>query len=358
VACDSAHRQKVESSSEKSPRVSVIIVNWNGKEHLESCLESLAGQTYRDFEVILVDNGSTDSSAAFVRERYPWVRLVPLAENTGFAGGNNRGFACASGEYIVTLNNDTRAEPDWLEMLVSVADTHQRAGMVGCRTCVFGKRDIIDTLGGRVCCDGMSRGAFRFAGFSSLGLKPVEEALYPSACAALYRRAMIDETGFFDEDFFAYCEDTDLGLRGRLAGWDAVLATDAVVHHKYSGTVGVLSPLKVFLVERNHYWVALKTFPLHLLLLVPVFTVVRYGEQLLAVLGREGTGGEFMTGGSGREIARALLHGAWSALFGIPGMLGKRREIMKTRKITTREMSLLLRRYRLSFRELLDRGCD
>lgn len=337
-----------------APRVSIIIVNWNGLNHLATCLGSLAVQTLDRFEVILVDNGSTDGSVAFVRQEYPWVRLVELDRNTGFATGNNRGLDHALGDYIVTLNNDTRAEPDWLERLVEVAAAHPQAGMVGCRICTYTDPDIIDSLGIGICRDGMSRGHFRNRRWSSLRMEAVEDILLPSACAALYRRAMLLETGFFDDDFFAYAEDTDLGLRGRLAGWDAILATSAVVHHKYSQTSGSLSPFKVRLVERNHYWVATKNLPVRYLALLPLVTLARYFEQLLTVVRRRGTGNEFLAGGSVAAIGMATLRGLGEALIGMPRMLQKRRQVMHGRRIPMSEMTRLLRRYNVSFRELLD----
>jgi GT2 family glycosyltransferase len=335
--------------------VSIIIVNWNGKDHLPTCLDSLAAQCYRDFEVVLVDNGSTDGSVELVQEQYPWVRLVNLPDNSGFATGNNRGLEQARGEYIVTLNNDTWADADWLATLVRVADEHPRAGMVGCRICSFADPDLIDSIGVAICRDGMSRGQYRNQSWSALALEEVVEILFPSACVALYRRAMLREIGFFDDDFFAYAEDTDLGLRGRLAGWEAVAATKAIVYHKYSQSGGVFSPFKVYLVERNHYWVALKSFPLHLLLAVPLFTAVRYAEQVLAVLGGHGTGGEFIASGSRRDIATALLKGVRDAVTGIPRVWRKRKEVNRTRKLSGKEVARLLSAYRLSFRALLDR---
>lgn len=334
---------------------SIIIVNWNGRRHLPTCLDSLAAQSYRDFETILVDNGSTDGSQNLVRERYPWVRLVALTQNSGFASGNNRGYAEARGRYIVTLNNDTEAAPDWLEILVRTADDNPRAGMVGCRICSFEEPELIDSIGVAICRDGMSRGQFRNRRWSSLDLPEVVEILFPSACVALYRRAMLEETGFFDDDFFAYAEDTDLGLRGRLAGWEAVAATRAVVRHKYSQSGGAFSPFKVYLVERNHYWVVLKSFPPHLLAAVPFFTLVRYLEQALAVLAGHGTGGEFMASDARQGIAGALFKGMRDALLGLPGAFKKRGRVMATRKIGSLEMANLLARYRMSFRTLLDR---
>ena len=336
------------------PAVSIIIVNWNGLEHLPDCLDSLETQTFRDFEAILVDNGSEDGSVPFVRGRYPWVKVVPLPQNTGFASGNNRGLEHASGTYIVTLNNDTRAKPDWLEILVKVADDHPQAGMVACRICSFSKPDIIDSIGMGICGDGMSRGRFRNKRWSTLHLQDVEEILFPSGCAALYKRAMLDETGFFDDDFFAFAEDSDLGLRGRLAGWESVAATRAVVHHKYSQTTGRLSPFKVYLVERNHYWVVWKNFPLRLIFTLPLFAAWRYFEQLRTVMLGGGTGEEFHASASRRELIKAQVRGIWNGFGGMIPMFRKRHELMKKRKLPMHRFSELLCRYRISFRELFD----
>lgn len=343
----------------QNPLVSVIIVNWNGKSLLPDCLQSLAVQTYENFETIVVDNASTDGSAELLTKDYPAVRLVRLGSNTGFATGNNKGLEQASGTYIVILNNDTRAEPDWLARMVAVAEANPAVGMVGCRTCVYGDRDLIDTIGGRICWDGMSRGAYRLQHFATLGLNEVEEGLYPSGCAALYKRAMLDETGFFDDDFFAYAEDTDLGLRGQLAGWKTLITTAAVVHHKYSGTGGVFSPLKLYLVERNHYWVAFRNFPLPLLVMMPFWTLVRYALQVFIVLSGKGSGAEFRSTSSKQEILMALASATRDALAGLPRQWRKRRQIQTAKKLSTREMMKLLRRYHLSFPELLDcqRNC-
>ncbi len=336
------------------PKVSVIIVNWNGRQYLQECLESLDAQTFRDFEVVLVDNGSVDGSVIFVQETFPWVKVVALPGNSGFAGGNNAGYAAAAGDYLVTLNNDTRVDPVWLAELVAVADAAPRAGMVASRICSHADPDLIDSLGVKICPDGMSRGAMRLRRYSELDLAEVEPILLPSACAALYKRAMLIETGFFDEDFFAYCEDTDLGLRGRLAGWEALLASRAVVLHKYSRTGGTFSPFKLYLVERNHYWAAMKSFPPGLLLLLPYFTFCRYLAQARLVLSARGSGGEFVKSASKSACIMAIIKGLLHAIAGLPLMLGKRAGIMGKARLSGREMTGLLRQYRLGFRELLD----
>ena len=334
------------------PKVSILIVNWNGKHHLPDCLDSLALQTFRDFEVVLVDNGSTDGSLDFVRAHYPGVTLVPLDRNTGFSGGNNAALAAAQGEYLVTLNNDTRADPGWLAELVRVAESDPQVGMVASRICSFADPELIDSLGVRICPDGMSRSAARRQRFSSLQLAPVEPILIPTACAALYKRAMIEEIGFFDDDFFAYCEDTDLGLRGRRAGWGALLARDAIVLHKYSGTGGAFSPFKLYLVERNHFWVALKNFPFPWLILLPYYSLLRYLCQARLVAGGAGVGGEFRQSGGKKGLLGALSRGIRDALAGMPRVLRRRRQ--SPRRLSSREMAALLRQYRMGFRELLD----
>ena len=339
-----------------TPRVksSIIIVNWNGKAHLPDCLESLNAQTFREFETILVDNGSSDGSLEFVVNHYPWVKTVALPANRGFSGGNNAGYLYASGDYITTLNNDTAVEPTWLAELIRVADENPAVGMVASRICSYDDHDVIDSLGVKICSDGMSRGAFRLQCFSDLVLGKTEKILMPSACAALYRRRMIETVGFFDEDFFAYCEDTDLGMRGRLVGWQAMLARDAVVYHKYSQTGGTFSPLKLYLVERNHYWVAFKTFPLTWILALPVATFLRYVEQARLVLASRGTGQQFAVSSSKPANIMALVRGVVGALKMLPKMWAKRRAFAEVRRLGDQDLRQLLRTYKLSFRELFD----
>jgi GT2 family glycosyltransferase len=338
-----------------SPLVSIIIVNWNGREYLPPCLDSLLEQTGVDFETIVVDNGSLDGSVELLRESYPAVRIVALDANTGFAGGNNAGYAVSRGRFIVTLNNDTRVEPSWLEELVAPAADDPQVGMVASRICAWDEPDLIDSLGVTICPDGMSRGSRRRCSYSSLSLERYEEILIPSACAALYRREMIEQVGFFDDDFFAYCEDTDLGLRGRIAGWRAVLARDAVVYHRYSRSGGEFSPFKLYLVERNHYWVALKSFPAGMLLALPFWTTVRYLVQARLVLSSRGAGAQFRNA-SPKVLVQALLRGVFDAVISLPGLMRKRDTVMATSRLSPKEMRRLLNSFTISFEELLDAG--
>lgn len=334
--------------------VSVIIVNWNGKAFLEECLSSLASQRYQNFEVILVDNGSDDGSSEYVVSSFPWVRIVALHVNSGFAAGNNAGYEHSSGKYIVTLNNDTKVDENWLEELVKTADSDEEVGMVASCICQYFDPTRVDSLGVRICADGMSRGAFRFNLLADVPLLNCDEVLVPSACAALYKRDMIEAIGFFDEDYFAYCEDTDLGLRGRLAGWKAIIARHALVFHKYSMTGGSFSPFKLYLVERNHFWLAIKCLPLSHLLLLPWSTLLRYLLQARLVRTEKGSGGDFRGSSNKKACLQAFLRGIVDALNGIPRAVVKRNWIMNNKKMSIDEYSDLLKKFEMRFEELLD----
>jgi GT2 family glycosyltransferase len=338
-----------------SPLVSIIIVNWNGREYLPECLDSLKEQSCIDFETIVVDNGSHDGSLELLKESYPWVQVVPLPDNTGFSYGNNAGLAASSGKYIVTLNNDTRVDREWLAELIAPVVAHEEVGMVASRICSWDEPDQIDSLGVAICHDGMSRGSRRRCRYSELTLDSNEKVLFPSACAGLYRREMLDTIGFFDDDFFAYCEDTDLGLRGRLAGWSSVLARDAVVYHRYSRSGGEFSPLKLYLVERNHFWAALKSFPAGMLLALPFWTMIRYLVQVQLVFHSKGAGAQFRSTPS-LALVKALARGVVDAVRSLPLLFRKRREVMATRRLTSAEMKGLIKSFSISFKELLDAG--
>lgn len=333
--------------------VSAIVVNWNGKDLLRSCLQSLKLQSHKDLEIIVVDNGSTDGSVEMISREFPEIRLVENTMNLGFSKPNNQGMAHAGGEAFFLINNDAEAEKECLARLVSVLEEDSETGMVAPKIINEADVKIIDSVGGLfIYPDGMSRGRGR--GEEDHGqYDGIKEILMPSACACLYRKAMIEEVGNFDEDFYAYCEDTDLGLRARLAGWKAVSAPKAVVHHKYSRTGGKYSPLKAFMVERNHIWVSWKNLPLSLLLLTPFYAKWRYFLQVIATLVRKGAGGEFSKEYSAGKLLGILVKAWWAALIGLPKMLHKRGDIQARRKVNTTEVMRWFRDYRLRAWELV-----
>jgi GT2 family glycosyltransferase len=270
------------------------------------CLESLRSQTFIDFEIIVVDNGSTDGSVEIIRSHFPECLIILNTSNYGFAKGNNQGIKKAKGKYIALLNNDAQAERHWLEELVKVAEEDHRIGMLASKIYLQGSSKVIDNVGHLIYRDGLNRGRGRLE-VDHGQFDQKEEVLFPSGCAALYRRKMLDEIGLFDEDFFPYGDDTDLGLKGRLAGWKCLYVPRAVVYHRYSQSSGSYSPLKAFYVERNRVWIAIKYFPLSLLMKSPFYTLLRFLFQGYGALSGRGAAGKFSQEYSPFHLLRILV---------------------------------------------------
>jgi GT2 family glycosyltransferase len=340
------------TSSTNSPLFSVIILNWNGRYLLEECLESVSSQSFRDFETIVVDNGSTDGSVDWLKDRCgDAVSTVALPSNLGFAGGNNAGIRVARGRYVSLLNNDTAVDSGWLSALADAVRRHPDTGMFTPKILNFNRRDEIDNTGHLIYPDGMARGRHRLekddGRFDEEG-----EALSPSGCAGVYKKKMINEIGLLDESFFAYAEDVDLGMRGRWAGYNCIYVPAAVVYHKYSATTGTYSPQKAFLAERNRLWLLFKNFPVVDILVSPFYTFLRYSLHLKGVLVGKGASGRFTREHSAGALFRVILKAEIAALRGLPGILRKRRECKGYRRIGAREFRRGIRRFALTAGEV------
>jgi len=333
------------------PLFSVIILNWNGRHLLEECLDSIHTQTFLDFETFVVDNGSTDGSVDWVKERWPEsVSTVALPSNLGFAGGNNAGIRVARGRYVVLLNNDTAVAPGWLAAIDAAVRRHPDAGMFTPKILNYYRRDEIDNTGHLIYPDGLARGRGRLekddGRFDEEG-----ECLWPSGCAGVYKREMLDRIGLLDESFFAYGEDVDLGLRARWAGWPCFYVPTAVVYHKYSITTGAYSPQKAFLVERNRIWILFKNFPAREILLSPIRTAYRYAYHLAGVFSGRGAAGKFAGQYSVGRLFLSTLRAEIAALAGVPRLLRSRRAGSPLRRMTSRQFRSLLAEYPLTARE-------
>lgn len=337
-----------------APKISIVIVNWNGIAFLKDCLESVHRQNYPYFEVIVVDNGSTDNSVTYIKAAFPKTIIIESKKNYGFAVGNNRGIKVAKGKYIVTLNNDTKLADDCITKLIhSAEDSEGSIGMWAPKILSMQDPHLIDSVGGLIIypdCIAKGRGRLEKDMGQYDGLK---EVLIPSACAALYRRKMLDQIGLFDEAFFSYCEDTDLGLRAKLFGWRTLSVPEAVIYHYYSGTAGKYTPFKAYLVERNHIWVALKNLPLRYLLLTPFYTIWRYIIQAYGITVAKGAGGKFTEESSSTKLLFILLRAYLGSVRKLPSMLFKRKHIQRMRTVPIKEFGECLKRYRLSAAELV-----
>jgi N-acetylglucosaminyl-diphospho-decaprenol L-rhamnosyltransferase len=298
------------------PDTSVIVVNWNGRQHLQACLDAVASQQGVDFETLVVDNGSTDGSAEFVRARFPAVRVVALADNQGFAGGNNAGAREARGRHLVFLNNDTVVEAGWLAALRRAADEPGFA-LATSRVVYMHDPALIDSAGDGVLQWGA---AFkRFHGTRAPEAARSCEVFGVCGAACLVPKAVFDELGGFDEAFFVSHEDVDLSYRARLLGYRCRYAADAVVRHHGSATLGRTSAFAVFHGQRNLEWMYLKNSPLSILL-------------------RSMPGHLLYTAAAAGYFARIGLLGAFlraklAAVAGVPRVLRQRGVVQRTRRV-------------------------
>lgn len=321
-------------------------------------MQSLATQNCKQpFEVVVIDNGSDDGSPEMVLNEYGKstkfrLRLICNLGNRGFCAANNQGFAASDSEFVALLNNDAEAHPDWLENLLRAFEGRPDVGMAASKILVHEDPRRIDKAGHLIYPDGQNRG--RGSGELDQGqYDRVEEVLWPDGCAAMYRRAMLDEIGGFDEDFFAYADDAELGLRAQIAGWKCLYIPDAVVRHHRGATLGVRSPRRLELIERNRVLLAVKLFPWSLLWLNGLYYAMRLGAGLIAAVTGEGEVGKYPGVRGKLQAALALLTGDCQALPLLPRMLAKRREVDRIRKLSPREVRKLIMEHRISLKQLM-----
>jgi GT2 family glycosyltransferase len=309
---------------------SIIIPNYNGLRFLPVCLDALGVQTYAASctEIIVVDDASTDGSSAFVRERYPHVRVVALARNGGMAVACNAGAAAARGDLLVMLNNDTEAEPGWLAALAAAALAQPRAGAIASKMLLFDRRDTLHSAGDVMGADGIPR---------NRGVWQRDEGQYDAdpvvfgGCGGgvAYRREAWQAAGGFDERLFMYLEDVDLAWRLRLLGWDAMFASQARLYHHLSATGG--GTLASYYTGRNTIWVIAKDMPGPL--------IRRHFGRILGAQGQ--VAWDALRAWRG-EAARARLRGQVAGLLGLGKVLRWRQAVQAGRLVPVDEIERLL----------------
>jgi GT2 family glycosyltransferase len=292
------------------PSVTALVLSYNGAGLLDTALPSLLAQTYPRLAVRVIDNGSTDGTEAHVRERWPQVDVLRIPENIGVAAALNRGVQSADGDLVALLNNDIELNPRWLEELVAAIGEHPRAASASGKMLRFAQRDVIDAAG-----DGMR---WSGAGFPRGGGEPdrgqydrAEDVFSACAGAALYRREALERVGPFDEDFFAYFEDVDWGLRAQLQGYSSRYVPTAVAYHMRGATTGRDKRRYRVPQRRNQVWLLAKNYP--------VGALLRHGPEILLL--QLGIAVQDLREG----VFDATLRGWLQALAGLPRMLRKRR---------------------------------
>ena len=339
------------TSTDRHSLVSVVVVNWDRSALLQACLASLERQNFRDFEVIVVDNGSQDGSPAMVAAEFPGARLIVNTDNRGFCAANNQGIGAARGRYIALLNNDAEADPRWLEEMLHAFDLGDDVGMAASKILVWESRDKIDKAGHLIYPDGQNRG--RGTGETDRGqYDRLEETAWPDGCAAMYRKDMLDFIGGFEEDFFAYADDAELGLRARIAGWRCIYVPTAVVFHHHGSSLGRFSAERMILIERNRLWLAAKLFPWRLLALNPFYFTLRVAAGAWGAALGSGEAARFAGERGFWVLVKCFFRANLAALAGLPGMLAKRRDVARIRRLSASEVCAVLRRFRIRLRDL------
>lgn len=320
---------------------SVVIVNYNGRRFLDRCLDALAAQEVPGgFEVIVVDNASSDGSADHLRSRHPGVRVVEPGVNLGFAGGNNAGIREARGRHLVLLNNDTRVRPGWLRALVAAADAGPGHGAIASKSLFMDPPGTIQNAGSLLLSDlsGADRG---FREPDAGQYDRAEEVFGACGNGCLLRREMLDDVGTFDERFFMYYEDTDLAWRMRLRGWTVLYEPAAVLDHVHAGSSGEWSPFFTFQVDRNRLFLVLRNAAPALVVRVfwrfAALSARNAARTLLGRLIRPPAALERANLGAGR--ARVHVRVLGSLLAHLPGMLASRWRIRRRRRVSDREIA-------------------
>ncbi len=356
--------------------MTVAIPTLAADERLQQCLDSLGRQTRRDFEVVIIDNsgkglatrygggappgapsGSPPSVPPGVSSEVPFggptkpaARVISNPRNVGFGAAINQGIAASRAPYLATLNDDAVVHPGWLHALVQALERRPDAGMCASQVRLFGE-GLLDSAGMLMARDGSSkqRGHGRPPG----DFPVPEETLFPSGSAALYRRAMLDDIGGFDPSFFLYCEDTDLGLRARWAGWKCLYAPDAVVEHRYSHSAGRASPLKAYYVERNRLFVVAKNFPAGMALAAPWVTLARYFWHAWYLLRGHGPAARFRAEGhAGPKMLWYAVKAHAALAVNAPRLWRERRRIRRRARITPAVFRHLLRSHSIGARKV------
>jgi len=306
-----------------SPEITIVIPNWNGRRWLPDCLDALSHQTFGNFAVVVVDNGSTDDSCGWLREQHPDVKVIALDQNTGFAHAVNVGIHSCDSPFIALLNTDTRAEPSWLEKLYQALNSaDDRVGAVCGKMLKRDQPDTIENAGDLLSWQGAAekRGNNQSAAaFSEPG-----EIFSCCAGAALYRRTFFDRVGLFDDSYFAYLEDIDLGLRGRLMGFEYRYIPEALVEHEGHGSA-MPSARYVRLTTANRLRLFIKHIPGRLLL--RKLPSILYGQWYFLACQR-------------RPVATLL--GWFDAMRALPDLVEQRKTIRRSTVLHQHDIRRLL----------------
>ena len=332
-------------------KVAVIVINYNGKQHIARCLQSILDQTYKSIETVAVDNASTDGSLEIIHQNFPQIKLIQTGYNAGWGIACNVGIAATQSEYIALLNNDAFMDKNCIAEMVKSINLNPHYGSCASRILLWDNPKVTEVCGLVIYKDGSSCGRGRLTHADTY--LTTEEVFCANDCCCLYRREMINDIGDYDPDFFIYCDETDMGWKHQIAGWKCIYTPRAIAFHAHSQTAGSYSILKAFHVERNRLYICIKYLPtLHFILSFP-YSMIRYLSQLyFSVFKKKGALSNF-------QKEHSLLTGLWilirahvAAFMKFPKMWKKRKELQKIKRISNRELVALFDRFGITTRQI------
>ena len=284
-------------------KVTIVIPNYNGKHFMEPCLKSLSEQTYKDFHILVVDNASSDGSIEYMQEHYPEIECIALSQNYGFSKAVNVGIQHSRTPYVILLNNDTTVDSHYVEEMVRAIEKSPKIFSVSSKMIQMYHPELIDSAGDLYTLLGW--GVCRGCGRPVSNYTTMDEVFTACAGAAIYRRSIFEEIGYFDENHFAYLEDIDIGYRARIFGYHNMYCPTALVYHVGSGTSGSkYNAFKVKLAARNNIYLNYKNMPAIQLVLNLFPLAIGYTVKYLFFL-KMGFGNEYKEGlHEGLENAR------------------------------------------------------
>lgn len=275
-------------------QVSIVIPNYNGIKFIVDCLESLEVQTYKDFEIIVIDNASTDGSVELIKREFVHVRLIELDKNYGFSKAVNEGIKISDSKYVILLNNDTKVQDRFVDELVKVMEKSERIFSCQAKMLQLYDEEFIDDAGDYYCAFGWAFA--RGKGKRATRYEQNTEVFAACAGAAIYRRTCFDKIGFFDEAHFAYLEDIDIGYRARIHGFKNMYAADSIVLHAGSGSSGSrYNEFKVKLTSRNSIYLIYKNMPLIQIILNFPFLLIGFVIKTIFFM-KKGFGQTYLKG--------------------------------------------------------------
>ena len=336
--------------------VSVIIPNYNGVDTIRRCIDSVQNQSYKNIEIIVIDSKSTDNSVEIIKRGYSNVVLIENPYNAGWGIACNVGIRKAKGDYYLILNNDAWMSPDCARELLKGISRDEKYGACASKILLGENNSILDVAGGLLIFkDGLSVGRGHLE--LSEEYNKEEEVFCANDCCCLFRKEMFDDIGFYDDDFFIYADETDIGWKAQLTGWKCVYNPKAIAYHGHVNTEErYSSDFKAFYVERNRLFITFKYFPWFLIFVGYGYSFLRYSYQVYYAYKYKGATGKYIQNNSLSEGFLILLKAHIAAYSKFPRMLKKRMAIMKKKKISNSEIYGFFNKFGVSIKDIAQYG--